>query len=72
MNTTIERHVLDSSCLKSMGYATELQVLEVEFKGGQVYRYSGVSVELYEGFLMAESKGRFFHQFVRRLPFTRE
>jgi KTSC domain len=58
-----------STELKSVGYAEGEQLLEVEFHGGGVYQYFGVSSELHRGLLAAESKGRFFNQWIRERHF---
>jgi len=53
----------------SVGYEDESYVLEVEFHSGKIFQYSQVPREVYERFLTARSKGRFFHHYVRdRFP----
>ena len=69
--TIISRTPVDSSCLRSLGYFGGLGVLELEFAGGEIYRYFDVSSDLYEGLLKSESKGRYFRQFIRELSFIR-
>jgi hypothetical protein len=48
-----------SSNLASVGH--EDTTLEVEFKNGQLYHYFGVSQELYQELLNAESVGKFLN-----------
>lgn len=36
--------------------------LKVTFKNGREYLYEGVPAQVYEDFLMANSKGKFFHE----------
>jgi len=36
--------------------------LKVTFVNGREYLYEGVPAKVYEDFLMAESKGKFFHE----------
>lgn len=38
-----------------------VNILYVQFIHGAVYAYYGVAKEMYEEFLKAESKGKFFH-----------
>jgi hypothetical protein len=61
----MDRQVVDSSNLKSVGYDERRRQLEVEFEGGSVYRYSGVPVEEYDALLAATSPGSYFQNFVR-------
>lgn len=66
------RQVVDSSSLRSIGYDRRSQTLEVEFKNGGIYRYAGISAELWNQLRLAESIGRFFQDHVRdRFPTTR-
>ncbi|MHB8898071.1 MAG: KTSC domain-containing protein [Thermoguttaceae bacterium] len=61
----IERTLVHSSALRSVGYDQEQRVLEVEFTNGAVYQYFDVPAEIYRGLMAAESHGRYFHQHVR-------
>lgn len=61
----MDRVRVSSSNIRSIGYDEGAQVLEVEFKSGGVYRYSGVPKAVYERFMAAPSKGRFFDSFVK-------
>ena len=54
-----------SSMIASAGYDATTRVLEIEFLSGAIYRYSDVSVDLYEALLSAPSKGRLFHTRIR-------
>lgn len=56
----MERTEVESSNIKSMGYAEFEQILELEFNNEAVYQYSGVPKEVYENLVSSESKGRFF------------
>lgn len=68
MNNPSINHVsVDSSSLASVGYDQGLEVLEVAFKSGAVYRYEDVPGLLYDGLLSADSKGAFFNRRVRDL-----
>ena len=56
----MERLKVESSNIKSVGYDPQTKELVVEFRGGQLYLYTGVPSIVYKKFLEAESKGRFF------------
>ena len=55
----MERESVFSTNIKSIGY--EDNVLEIEFHSGGVYKYIGVTEEVYINFLNSNSKGQFFH-----------
>lgn len=57
----MERTPVSSSNISAIGYDAENQVLEVEFKNGTVYSYSGVSSDEYDGFMNTDSKGTYLH-----------
>ena len=61
----MERTEVVSSNVKSVGYDDEESVLEVEFMSGGVYQYSDVPRDVFEGFFMASSVGRYLHQNVK-------
>lgn len=44
----MERTAVESSNVVSIGYDSEHQVMEVEFKGGRVYHYVGIDEETWE------------------------
>jgi hypothetical protein len=47
--------------IKAIGYDSVTQTLEIEFKRGKrLYRYFDVPPFLYEGIMVAKSKGHFF------------
>lgn len=58
------RTPVQSSNVVSVGYDDDNQVLEVEFKSG-LYRYMAVPRQVFEDFLLADSKGRFINQIVK-------
>lgn len=68
----MEREFVHSSNLRSVGYDQETNVLEIEFKGGEIYQYYNVPFEIYQGLMAAPSKGQFhayriknFYRYVR-------
>jgi hypothetical protein len=72
LTTSVRRAAVESSSIASIGFRADLQVLEIEFQSGALYRYFGVPALVGEGFQTAESKGRYFSQRIRgRYPFRR-
>jgi hypothetical protein len=59
------REPVASSMIASVGYDEECEVLEVEFASGAVYRYLGVSEEVFDRFLAARSKGTYFNRHIK-------
>ena len=57
----IKRQSIKSSNLESIGYDPESEILEVEFKGGGIYRYHKVPSQIWDEFQQAKSKGSHFH-----------
>lgn len=56
------RQPVESSNLATVGFSDG--VLEIEFKHGGVYQYFNVPLTIYENLMKAESKGKFFRQFI--------
>ncbi|MES1210927.1 MAG: KTSC domain-containing protein [Acidobacteriota bacterium] len=61
----MRRKPVVSSAITSLGYDPERETLEVEFQSGNVYRYFAVPRQIYEDFLQASSKGRYFGAHIR-------
>jgi KTSC domain len=65
----MERKPVDSSSIKSIGYADG--VMHIEFNNGRVYEYTGPKVaEHHEQLLKASSIGKHFAAHVRNCPHT--
>ncbi len=63
---------VDSSALKAIDYRPRQHQLVLRFSSGERYVYDQASEELYQRFLAAESKGRFFQAEIRgRLPYRK-
>ena len=54
-----------SSNIKAIAYDKNNDTLAVKFVDDDVYEYSDVPSAIYSAFLIAPSKGRFFHQNIR-------
>lgn len=61
----MERDAIESSALASVGYEPETSTLEVEFRSGGIYQYYDVPSSVYELMQSSESKGRFFHVYIK-------
>ena len=61
----MHRQPVDSSNLRSVGYDAATKTLEVEFRSGAVYQYSGVDEETFNRFMASPSKGKFLYRSVR-------
>lgn len=61
----MDRVTVQSSNIASVGYELSTSTLEIEFKSGGIYQYSGVPQDIYEGLMNAESKGGYFHQNIK-------
>lgn len=68
----VKRLEVTSSNVKSVGYDRDQQLLEVEFKGGGIYRYSGVPLKVYQALVGAASIGSYLATAVKgKFPFTK-
>ena len=61
----MERDLVNSSSIRSIGYDRSTDTLEVEFVNGSIYQYYDVPDNIYENFMVAPSKGQFFNTYVR-------
>lgn len=59
---SMDRVAVSSSNLSSVGYDERDQILEIEFNGGRVYQYFDVPQPVYQGFMDAQSHGKYFHR----------
>lgn len=55
----MQRSPVASSALVAVGYDRETGELEIEFRGGRIYCYSGVPSATYEWLLRTRNKGVF-------------
>lgn len=61
----MNRELVESSNLVSVGYDGDTATLEIEFKGNSVYQYCDVPDMVYRGLMQASSKGGYFHANIR-------
>lgn len=66
-----KRLTIDSSTIEAVDfYSSKEQELILEFKAkdsiaGPLYRFEGITKEMFDAFLASESKGKFFHANIR-------
>jgi hypothetical protein len=56
---------VESGLFTAAAYRPDARQLYLRFRDGNIYRYFECSVEMYESFLAAESKGRYFSSHIR-------
>lgn len=61
----MERILVSSSNLSSVGYDEQSMTLEVEFKDGSLYQYFDVPAVAHQELLSAGSVGQYFAQNIR-------
>lgn len=67
----MDRKPIVSSNLVSVGYGEAPgstrgpEDLDIEFKGGTVYRYFKVPLHIYQGLISAQSAGSYHHQNIK-------
>ena len=61
----MNKELVESSNLVSVGYDGDTATLEIEFKGNSVYQYFDVPDMVYRGLMQAGSKGGYFHGNIR-------
>jgi hypothetical protein len=59
------RQQVESGLIKSLEYDAERRVLTVEFNRGGVYEYEDFPPTEWANFDKADSKGKFFHAYVK-------
>ncbi len=61
----MNRQPVASSNLRSVGYDSTSQVMEIEFHSGGIYQYFDVPGNVYSSLLTAGSKGSYFQTFIK-------
>jgi hypothetical protein len=61
----MNRTVVNSSNLQSVGYDPDTQLLEIAFKTGSVYEYYNVPSVIHQKLMTAPSHGKFFHAHIK-------
>lgn len=56
-----------SSDIRSIGYDSGHQILEIEFNSGGIYQYYSVPQSVYDGLMRASSHGKYFYTHIRNV-----
>lgn len=56
----MKRTPVESSMIYDIGYDPETETLEIGFNSGTVYQYYDVEQDVFDDFMKADSKGRYF------------
>lgn len=56
---------VDSSNISQIGYSEDDKFLFVKFTSGSIYKYIDVSIDIWETFQKAESKGIYFGKVIK-------
>ncbi len=57
----MQRRLVESSALNSLGYDPSAKILELEFRdSGGVWQYFGITSVIYKKFISSDSLGNFF------------
>jgi len=68
----MDRQIVSSSNIVSVGYDAASETLEVEFQTGSIYQYYNVGQGTYDEFMAAPSKGKFLaYQIKNAFPYSR-
>ncbi len=63
---------MKSRDLAIVGYDPETKTLEVAFRNGGVYQYTGVPAQIHQNLMSASSHGTYFNQNIKdRYPSTK-
>jgi hypothetical protein len=60
-----DRVAVESRVLANTAYERDQAILQLEFRGGQVYQYFQVPQQIHQGLLQADSKGLYFNRHIR-------
>lgn len=63
----MNRQSVDSTDIKSVGYDPATKILEIEFHSGGIYQYLDVPDMIYSDLMNADSKGKYFHRYVKNV-----
>ena len=68
----MDRQLVVSSNIVSVGYDEKSETLEVEFRKERIYQYFEVPLQIYNEFMAAPSKGKFHRGYIlNSYPFER-
>jgi hypothetical protein len=61
----MQRKPISSSCINSIGYDSNLNILEIEFSSYEIYKYFDVPENIFREMMFVSSHGQFFHQYIK-------
>ena len=61
----MERNRVNSSTISSIGYDQSSNILEIEFKTGNIYQYINIPYQTYLGLLQASSHGKYSDKYIK-------
>lgn len=68
----MDRELVASTNIASIGYNEPSETLEVEFTNGTVYQYYNIGAALWDQFRQAASKGQFLNAYIKNAyPYSR-
>jgi hypothetical protein len=68
----MNRTPVSSSNLRSVGYDSATNTLEIGFHGRQVYQYFNVPESVYQGLMNAASHGKYHYRHIKeKYPYER-
>jgi len=59
------RQSVSSSNLRSVGYDSSIETLEIEFHSGSIYQYSNVPNTVHSALMVASSHGQYFDAHIK-------
>jgi hypothetical protein len=62
---------VDSSIIKEVQYNQGDRTLLIRFVKGSLYKYTGVTQDMYEEMMYGESIGKYFHRNIKQLATTK-
>jgi len=63
----MERQIVESTSIASVGYSAESETLEIEFKNQTIYEYYNVPLIIYEQLMASSSLGQYFSANIRNV-----
>ena len=61
----MEMHSVESSNVAQIGHDTSSRTLRILFHSGGTYQYFNVPNDVFDNFLRADSKGKYFHENIK-------
>ena len=61
---------VSSSDISAIGYNSEAAILQVDFIKSGSYEFHGVPEDVYDGFMAASSKGKYFNEMIKKAGYS--